>query len=537
MKQKKFVSIIGLSLAILFILIQEVAFAINFFMPERAILGLKLNGHRIAFSNLPALSSFLKKYEQEQQQPLLLAYRNKVFRLYPSALRGAVNYDQLAVEALSLGRQGNGWDRFVTQERALFGSYDVNPKVKLAPTAVQLALSKIVNNINTEPSWPQVDLANGKVTSPGQPGVAVDERALLNLIIRAISRPPSTAITIPTKEIAVRYDQNQVDALLKVKSSLVAAPLTISSAHRNFTLTPAELNEMIILEGRGNSGQKDEQQLMVRLDEKKLNQKLGVFAAEMESITHAEFDDHDARVAIYAQFYAGLRRLLEIPTANAAVISEIEQEQLYAITSSTLSDKASLSTATSLTTATTPKVIYLTFDDGPNATYHPQVLDILKHYNVKATFFLVGKNVVTYPDIARRTVAEGHQIGNHSYTHPFLPKLSGKSITEEIATTNQTLKPFNNNQDLTLFRPPYGGVNKTVRNDARGLNLKLVLWSVDPRDWSEPPTAELVRRVVDHTKEGSDILLHSNHGATVQALPQIIEQLQAKGFTFGLLGS
>lgn len=178
------------------------------------------------------------------------------------------------------------------------------------------------------------------------------------------------------------------------------------------------------------------------------------------------------------------------------------------------------------------KFVYLTFDDGPNNIYHPLILDILKHYNVKATFFLVGRNSQKFEAITKRTVDEGHVIGNHSLTHAFLPKLSPEGINNEVKTTKEILDPFYGAAGISLFRPPYGGVNKIVRAEAKDLNLKLFLWDVDPRDWSEPSTDELVDRVVSKTHDGADILLHSNHLSTVKALPKIIEKLKDLGYTF-----
>lgn len=183
-------------------------------------------------------------------------------------------------------------------------------------------------------------------------------------------------------------------------------------------------------------------------------------------------------------------------------------------------------------TQTGPKIAYLTFDDGPNSIYHPMILDILKAENVKATFFLVGQNAQKDAQVAKRTLSEGHNIGDHSNTHTFLPNLPPTAILKELQITNEILKPINNNQEISLFRPPYGGVNFYVKKYTDDLKMKLYLWDVDPRDWSEPPTDELVRRVVTATNNGSDILLHSNHLATVKALPKIIETLRSQGYTF-----
>src|SRR5258708_14428212 len=111
------------------------------------------------------------------------------------------------------------------------------------------------------------------------------------------------------------------------------------------------------------------------------------------------------------------------------------------------------------------------------------ILDILKGYNVKATFFLVGQNSQRDLEVAKRTMEEGHAIGNHSLTHTFLPKLKGKDILKELKTTEDILKPLK--AESVLFRPPYGGVNLDVKRQPEVLGLKLTLWDVDHRDCSE----------------------------------------------------
>jgi len=147
---------------------------------------------------------------------------------------------------------------------------------------------------------------------------------------------------------------------------------------------------------------------------------------------------------------------------------------------------------------------------------------------------MVGQNSKKYEDITKRTIAEGHAIGDHSLTHAFLPKLSTEAIFKEIKETKSILTLINNS-DVYLFRPPYGGINKEVSADVANLHLRMYLWDVDPRDWSEPSVDELINRVLSHAHNGSDILMHSNHLVTVKALPKIIEGLQSQGYSFKIL--
>jgi len=175
------------------------------------------------------------------------------------------------------------------------------------------------------------------------------------------------------------------------------------------------------------------------------------------------------------------------------------------------------------------KMIYLTFDDGPGG-YTAQILDTLKKYNVHGIFFLVGRNMTVYPNTVKRIKAEGHTIGNHSYTHVDLSKLSDAGISDELARTQNTIKDLAGVQ-ADLFRPPYGSINSKVYTLMTKLQLNLMMWSIDPRDWSKPGIAEITKRVLDGLKPGGNVLLHTLHQQTVEALPAIIEGIRAHGYT------
>lgn len=181
--------------------------------------------------------------------------------------------------------------------------------------------------------------------------------------------------------------------------------------------------------------------------------------------------------------------------------------------------------------------VALTFDDGPDAVYTGQVLDILKSQNVKATFFLIGLNAQQHPDMVQRIAAEGHAIGNHTWNHVDLPKLSQAQLQTELGRTSDLLtaqlgyKP-------SLVRPPFGSLSPAVTQQMNGLGYRIIHWSVDTRDWAGTPAAAIVAGVQADVKPGSIILLHSAGGKggkldnTVSALPKIIEDLRGQGYQF-----
>jgi peptidoglycan/xylan/chitin deacetylase (PgdA/CDA1 family) len=178
--------------------------------------------------------------------------------------------------------------------------------------------------------------------------------------------------------------------------------------------------------------------------------------------------------------------------------------------------------------------IALTFDDGPNPTYTPQVLAILRQYKVKATFFCVGSMVQAYPSLVKQEYAEGHVIGNHTWGHPNMPSLSIASIIWQLTTAGDAIQQVIGVRP-DLFRPPYGAISNNVLTYANYLGLTIIQWNVDPRDWSRPGVDVIYARVLAQTSAGSIILMHDGGGdrtQTVAALPMIIEWFQTHGFQF-----
>lgn len=183
--------------------------------------------------------------------------------------------------------------------------------------------------------------------------------------------------------------------------------------------------------------------------------------------------------------------------------------------------------------------IYLTFDDGPDRVHTPQVLDVLARYRARATFFQVGRLIVEHPDLTRRVVAEGNEVGNHTWSHPDLSTLDREELATELNATSTALEDILGRAP-TLFRPPYGRMSSTTREDAAIAGLETVLWHVDPSDWDTPGADAVVSRVLTEVEPGSVVLLHDGGGdrsQTVAALDEILLELSARGFDFPALRS
>jgi peptidoglycan/xylan/chitin deacetylase (PgdA/CDA1 family) len=176
--------------------------------------------------------------------------------------------------------------------------------------------------------------------------------------------------------------------------------------------------------------------------------------------------------------------------------------------------------------------VALTFDDGPHASHTPRLLDILRARNVKATFYVIGKNVDLYPGIVRRTVAEGHEIGNHTYTHPKLSSLSTDRVMSEIRKTDDAIVRACGIRPKTL-RPPYGALLQSQRQMIHStFGYPTIMWSVDPLDWKRPGSSVVTSRIVSATNNGAIILVHDLHGSSVDAMPATVDALLRKGYKF-----
>lgn len=178
--------------------------------------------------------------------------------------------------------------------------------------------------------------------------------------------------------------------------------------------------------------------------------------------------------------------------------------------------------------AKTNKRIALTFDDGPSASVTPGVLDTLKRYDVKATFFVLGSSVVQNPGLVKRELDEGHQVGSHSWDHPQLTKLSEQKVYNQILQTQKVV--FDQTGYFpTTMRPPYGAVNKKVADE---IGLPIIQWSVDTEDWNNKNAKVVTQRVLAGATDGAIVLMHDIHKTTAASLDETLKQLKSQGFEF-----
>jgi len=172
------------------------------------------------------------------------------------------------------------------------------------------------------------------------------------------------------------------------------------------------------------------------------------------------------------------------------------------------------------------KCVALTFDDGPG-TYTPELLSLLDQYDAKATFFLIGGNVKKHPQIVRDEVARGHEIGNHTWSHKDLTKISVAAAKRDLQKTDDAIKEATG-VEPTLVRPPFGSLPTSLK---KNLSVPIALWDVDTLDWKTRNTKSTIK-AAEKIVPGSIVLMHDIHKSTIDAMPKILKDLSAEGYHF-----
>ncbi len=182
------------------------------------------------------------------------------------------------------------------------------------------------------------------------------------------------------------------------------------------------------------------------------------------------------------------------------------------------------------------KVVALTFDDGPDPVFTPQILDILKKNHAKATFFVIGNRMERYPALIKREVDEGHELGNHTFTHRKLTQMDPVQFYNQVQKTDDLIHSYQLSQ-VKLLRPPGGTLSPHSIKMANKNKFEIILWSwhQDPRDWANPGTGNIIQHIRSNVRNGDIILLHDAGGdrsQTVKALEKILPALSSRGYHF-----
>jgi peptidoglycan-N-acetylglucosamine deacetylase len=184
-----------------------------------------------------------------------------------------------------------------------------------------------------------------------------------------------------------------------------------------------------------------------------------------------------------------------------------------------------------------PRLIALTFDDGPYPIFTPMLLDILHDLDVPATFFLIGQDAEQWPEITRRIEADGNEIADHTFTHPDLDRESADAVRHEILEGGDALWALTHDPATrTLMRPPHGRYTERTLHIAQSLGYSVVLWTDDSGDWRTVTVPQLERHLLVHATAPEIVLLHSGKLATIEALPYVVERFKQAGYRFVTVG-
>lgn len=185
---------------------------------------------------------------------------------------------------------------------------------------------------------------------------------------------------------------------------------------------------------------------------------------------------------------------------------------------------------------TSQKLVALTFDDGPHKKYTQEILDILQKYNAKATFFVMGGNAKLYPDLIKKEYAAGHEVANHSFTHPNIAHMSDTAIQKELMKCSDTINKIIHVYPI-VFRPPFGATSKHANEVINNMGFKVITWSymINDYDVSKMTSDIISSSVIKNTRPGAIIVMHDGNGnreKTVTALAIILKNLSDKGYKF-----
>lgn len=315
----------------------------------------------------------------------------------------------------------------------------------------------------------------------------------------------------PVKEVSLKKVSHKIESK-KISSAkeIIVSSIYLDKDNNEFTLSS-------LFSSPDNAKQK----FLV-----KIKQQLAVQGVSEEDINQIITKLRDEDMATWKFTYNESKFNINVESNTSKINSvEIPINNLYKYIDETYLKGEDLEKYKAYIKKRSRKAVALTFDDGPNPNTTPVALELLKKYNAKATFFMVGRSVAGNEEIIKQVVAEGHQIGNHSWSHPLLTKISLEQAKSQINDTTESLKKASG-QDVHIMRPPYGGINATIQ---AAVDQSFILWDVDTLDWKYRNTTSIMKEV-RKARPGSIILMHDIHQTSINALPTVLQYLTEQGF-------
>lgn len=522
---------------LLIIMLQLIVIGVNGFNSSNPILGLRFEGQLIGQLDN---SGF-----RERTNTIIQKYENKPLNVMVADQKSAITMRQLGVDIsekqvqqtlLDAGRTGNVLGRLAYQDQAVFGARNISlENQNFNNETARAYIATLDKKITVAPAnaYFTFDARQQKaIVHADAAGRSIDMDAALGML-RQASPEQHAAVILPTKTVGAQVTAIMLEPLLPEVQAVSQKPLTIIAGESRITLSPEQLVGLVIpkinVDPKGNN--KPTAQLT--FDEAKLNAIIDdvlkrAVVAPQPTIMSGGKVVREGKPGVRTEDSHSLTRILSVLIQRQARAAAPDEAVIPLVVVPPQVVQQVVSSPQPRTRTGTGHV-RLTFDDGPGA-YTEQVLDILKRYNVHATFYVIGRNVERYPGTMRRIASEGHRLGNHSYSHADLARLSRAGVLQELSSTQNAIRQTSG-VTPTAFRPPYGSLNGTVRDVAASLGMSVDLWSVDTRDWAQPGSSVIAQRAISGAGPGAVILLHVLHQQSVNALPSIIEGIRAQGYT------
>lgn len=527
-----------LLLSVLFFLLLTVTIILcrNALYANEAILGLRLNNHIIGdFSsgNVQTRINSLLDARENTTIPISVANTDIRSTVTLRQLGEHADRQKTYLQVISTGRSGMVLEQITEQQVAALGrgNIDLNhPNFDIQKA--KRYLESLAQKTNIPATSAHFVFENEKVLiRPDSRGRVIDISTSVEKLLEA--RPEDgSLVTLPVAHPLPPVNTETLQLLLPVARKITDQPLTVKAASNTIEISRSQIAQTLVISPPLSS----------LLDQKTTLPQISFNRTQLtpiidELIKKASIEPIPTLMSSGKVIREGTPGLAPkdkqpidkiVATLQARQTNESETQTIE-IPMEPVTPPIVKDVNGDLLARTGTGPVHLTFDDGPGA-YTEQILDILKKYNVHATFYVVGRNVPSKASTMQRMRNEGHTIGNHSYNHADLSRLSRVQILQELSATQAAVQQACGITP-TAFRPPYGAINSTVREVATSLGLSVDMWTVDTDDWMQPGTNEIVRSVLGRDQAGSVILLHILHAQTVDALPAIIEGIRTQGYT------
>lgn len=510
-----------------------IIFGINLVNTQKPVLGLRFEGHNIG--------ELFSGDARAEVAALVQEHETAVFAVQAAGFTDSVSLRQLGAQANTdkvyealtrVGRSGNPLVILVFQVKAPVGAMNTT----LAPPLDDKLVSDYLTLVDQQIAVAPVDAAfvwggARAVIRSDTAGSALDREASVHALRHADVRSDAP-VQLPLKSVPAGITTTTLELLLPEVRRVAEKPLTIGAGESKITLTPEQLVGLVVPKLVPDPQDASRQIVQLTFDEGKIK---GAVDEVLKQAVVAPQPTIMQGKKVVRQGTSG--RQAEHNHAPADVLGALIARQ----TGAASPDSVTIPLVTveppvvqqtfqaSVRTRSGTGLVRLTFDDGPGG-YTDTILDILKRYNVHATFYVIGQNVPRYSGQMQRTVNEGHKVCNHSYSHANLAHLGRVGVQQELSSVQAAIQAATG---ITpdCMRPPYGAQNATVREVAGSLGLSIDMWSVDPRDWAKPGAGAIKNRVLSGVGPGAVVLLHVLNQQTVDALPGIIEGIRAAGYT------